>query len=168
MVVVPDFSQRRMLGRLDGTKSRRCAHACPCYPPWLLFCAGAASRTASRSGPTAVGANHQVGCARRRPHAPLTSAWSRAHRSDARSLGRSRSGELFALIALGHAHLLQRFEGDAAGARAALDVCMLPLATAIRSAMDGSSAACLWSCVHACIVMHLTCHTFWWPCRCVI
>ena len=32
------------------------------------------------------------------------------------------------------------------------------------SLMHEGSAACLWSCVHACIVMHLTCHTFWWPC----
>ena len=93
-----------------------------------------------------------MSCGRHRPHAPLTSAHPRAHLSDAHSPGRSTSSESFALIALGHAHLLQRFEGDAAGARAALDVCMLPLpplATAIRSAMDGSSAACLWSCVHA-------------------
>ena len=136
-----------------------------------VLCRCTASRTASRSGPTAVGANHQVSCGRHRPHAPLTSAHPRAHLSDAHSPGRSTSSESFALIALGHAHLLQRFEGDAAGAHAALDVCMLPLpplATAIRSAMDGSSAACLWSCVHACIVMHLTCHTFWWPCRYVI
>ena len=124
-------------------------------------------RTASRSGPTAVGANLQVGRARRRPHAPLTPAYPRAHRSDARSPGRSRSTVSFVLIALGHVHLLQRFEGDAAGARAALAACMPPLpplAAAMHLAMHGSSAACLWSCVNACSVMHLTCHPCDWSC----
>ena len=129
------------------------------------------SVTASRSGPTAVGAKHQVGCACRRPHAPLTSAHPRAHSSDARSPGRSRSSASFVLIALGHVHLLERFDAGADRRGPAASCCMYQrpsLRAGSLLLMHGGSAACLWSCVHACIVMYLTCHTFWWPCRYVI
>ena len=123
--------------------------------------------TASRSGPTAVGAKHQVGCACRRPHAPLTSAHPRAHSSDARSPGRSRSSASFVLIALGHVHLLEQFDAGADRRGHAAWCCMYhrpSLRAGSLLLMHGGSAACLWSCVHACIVMYLTCHTFWWPC----
>ena len=117
--------------------------------------------TASRSGPTAVGAKHQVGCACRRPHAPLTSAHPRAHSSDARSPGRSRSSASFVLIALGHVHLLEQFDAGADRRGHAAWCCMYhrpSLRAGSLLLMHGGSAACLWSYVHACIVMYLTCH----------
>ena len=113
MAVVHYFSLRRMLVSVEIVAPCACPCASQCYPPLPLLCADAGSMTASRSGPTAVGEKHQVSCGRRRPHTSLTSACPRAHRSDARSPGRSRSSAVFVVIALGHVHLLQRFDACA-------------------------------------------------------
>ena len=76
-------------------------------------CLDAGEPTHVSRATTAVGADLQVSCACRRPHALLTSARPCAHRSDARSLGRSTSSASFVLIALEHVHLLEQFDAGA-------------------------------------------------------
>ena len=158
MVVVLDFSLRRMLVRLDWANSSRCTMRTHMSMLPIMNAVLCRCRWGGQPPEAVQRQLEQIFrwvCTGRRPHAPLTSARPRAHRSDARSPGRSRSSAVFAVIALWHVHLLQRFDACADRRGSAAWGCMyqIPgLSAWSLYLMHGGSAACI-CCTHACTLV---------------